>query len=91
MERESTETKSRMREVQISHSPVGSSLLAIPAQVPEAPECAIWDIPAQLGPKRTAAFFFFFINILLVIYLFGCARSLLQLAGSLVAARGLLN
>lgn len=55
MQRESTETKPRMREVQISHSPVGSSLLAIPAKVPEAPECAIWDIPAQLGPKRTAA------------------------------------
>ena len=55
MQRESTETTRRMREVQISHSPVGSSLLAVPAKVPDAPECATLDVPAQLGPKMTPA------------------------------------
>ena len=44
-----------MREVQISHSSVGSCLLAIPTKGPDASECAILDVIAQLGPKMIVA------------------------------------
>lgn len=55
MERESSEATQRMQEVQVSHCPVESCLLAIPTKGPDAAECAISDIIAQLGPKMTVA------------------------------------